>query len=126
MLGDHLVYPVLVSTDLARTRAFYHDRLGLEILSEDTAAIVFRCGKGSKLSVTSSAVGTADPQTQLAWEVDDVRAEVDELRRHGVTPQDYDMPGLRTDDGVADVGFGLAAWIVDPGGNVLGLIQPRR
>jgi catechol 2,3-dioxygenase-like lactoylglutathione lyase family enzyme len=125
MLGDHLIYPVLVSTDLARTRAFYHDQLGLEIIGEDPAAIVFRCGNGSKLSVTKSSVGTADTQTQLAWEVDDVRAEVAELRRRGVTIEDYDMPGLRTDDGVADVGFGWAAWIVDPGGNVLGILQPK-
>jgi catechol 2,3-dioxygenase-like lactoylglutathione lyase family enzyme len=126
MLGSHLVYPVLVSTDLGATRAFYHDRLGLEILSEDDAAIVFACGNGSKLSVTRSSVGTADTQTQLAWEVDDVRAEVAELRRRGVAIEEYDLPGLRTEDGVADVGFGWSAWIVDPGGNVLGILQPRR
>ena len=126
MLGDHLVYPVLVSTDLALTREFYHDRLGLEILSEDDAAIVFRCGFGTKLTVTKSSVGTADTQTQLSWEVDDVHAEVSELRARGVDIAEYVLPGLQTVDGIADIGFGWAAWIVDPGANVLGILQRKQ
>jgi catechol 2,3-dioxygenase-like lactoylglutathione lyase family enzyme len=35
MLGDHLVFPILLSKDLEASRAFYHDTLGLEILRED-------------------------------------------------------------------------------------------
>jgi catechol 2,3-dioxygenase-like lactoylglutathione lyase family enzyme len=34
-LSDHPVFPILLSTDLAASRAFYHDTLGLEILGED-------------------------------------------------------------------------------------------
>ena len=49
MLGDHLVFPILLSTDLARSRAFYHDTLGLEILRQDDERIIFRCGFGSQL-----------------------------------------------------------------------------
>jgi hypothetical protein len=30
---------------------------------------------------------------------------------------------LKTVDGIADVGFALAAWFVDPHGNSLGLLQ---
>jgi hypothetical protein len=29
-------------------------------------------------------------------------------RRRGVKIEDYDMPGLKTEDGIADVGFALA------------------
>jgi hypothetical protein len=39
--------------------------------------------------------------------------------------QEYDLPGLKTVDGVADLGFALIAWIVDPHGNALAIIQPR-
>jgi hypothetical protein len=28
-------------------------------------------------------------------------------------------------DGVADMGFAWAAWIIDPSGNALGIIQPK-
>jgi catechol 2,3-dioxygenase-like lactoylglutathione lyase family enzyme len=123
MLGNSPIHPVLLSKDLAETREFYHDRLGLEILSENDEAIIFRCGGETSLSVTKSTTGTADSQTQASWEVADLRAELDELRFRGVAIEEYDMPGLKTEDGVADLGFAWAAWIVDPGKNALGILQ---
>lgn len=123
MLGDHPITPVLLAKDLAAAREFYHEKLGLEILNEDDAAIVFKCGGGTHVEVTKSTVGTADEGTQAAWQVQDIRAEVAELRARGVKLEDYDFPGLKTDDGVADLGFGWAAWIIDPGKNALGILQ---
>ena len=123
MLGDHPIHPVLLAMDLAATREFYHDKVGLEILMENDDAIVFQCGNGTQLDVTKSTVGTADEQTQVSLEVPDLRAEVAELRSRGVKVEDYDMPGLKTEDGIADLGFALFAWIVDPGKNALGIMQ---
>jgi catechol 2,3-dioxygenase-like lactoylglutathione lyase family enzyme len=123
MLGEHPITPVLLAKDLAAAREFYHDKVGLEILMENDDAIVFRCGGGTQLDVTKSTVGTADEQTQVSWQVPDLRAEVAELRSRGVKVEDYDMPGLKTEDGIADLGFAFAAWIVDPGGNALGVMQ---
>ncbi len=123
MLGDHPIHPVLLAKDLAAAREFYHDKLGLEILNENDDAIVFRCGGGTQLDVTRSTVGTADEQTQVTWNVPDLKAEVAELRSRGVKVEDYDMPGLKTEDGIADLGFAWLAWIVDPGKNTLGIMQ---
>lgn len=125
MLGDHPIHPVLLATDLAAARDFYHDQLGLEILSESEAAITFRCGGGTQLSVTKSTTGTADTQTQASWYVSDVRAEVAELRSRAVKVEEYDLPGLQTHDGIADIGFAWAAWIIDPGKNALGILQVK-
>ena len=123
MLGEHPITPVLLAKDLAAAGEFYHDRLGLEILSENENAIVFKCGGGTHLDVTKSTVGTADEQTQASWQVADIRAEVAELRARGVKVEDYDVPGLKTEDGIADIGFAWAAWIIDPGNNALGILQ---
>ena len=125
MLGTHPIHPVLLATDLAAARDFYHAKLGLEVLNESDAAIVFRCGGGTQLAVTKSTTGTADTQTQASWNVTDVRAEVAELRARGVKVEDYDLPGLKTQDGIADIGFAWAAWIVDPGKNALGILQVK-
>jgi catechol 2,3-dioxygenase-like lactoylglutathione lyase family enzyme len=126
MLGDHLVFPILLSMDLAQSRAFYHDTLGLEILREDEERIIFRCGSGSQLSVTKSTTGTSDMQTQLAWRVHDLKAELADLRARGVRIESYVAPDPVTDaDGIADMGFAWAAWILDPSGNALAIIQPK-
>jgi catechol 2,3-dioxygenase-like lactoylglutathione lyase family enzyme len=125
MLGDHLVFPILLSTNLAASRAFYHDTLGLDILREDDERIMFRCGGGSQLTVTLSQIGTADRQTQLAWRVPDLRAELADLRARGVPIQEYDAPDPKTEDGIADMGVAWAAWIIDPSGNALAIIQPK-
>jgi catechol 2,3-dioxygenase-like lactoylglutathione lyase family enzyme len=123
MLGDHLVFPIVLSKDLAASRTFYRDVLGLEIVREDHDRIMFRCGGGSLLAVSLSTIGTSDTQTQLAWRVPDLKAELADLRARGVPIQDYDSPDPGTDDGIADMGFAWAAWIVDPSRNVLGIIQ---
>jgi catechol 2,3-dioxygenase-like lactoylglutathione lyase family enzyme len=126
MLGDHLVFPILLSKDLAKSREFYHDTLGLDILREDEERIIFRCGSGSQLSVSRSTTGTSDTQTQLAWRVPDIRAELADLRARGVRIEAYDAPDPKTDaDGIADMGFAWAAWFLDPSGNALSIIQPK-
>jgi catechol 2,3-dioxygenase-like lactoylglutathione lyase family enzyme len=123
MLGEHPINPVLVAKDLAAAREFYHGKLGLLIEMEDQNAIVFRCGGGTHLDVTKSSTGTTEQQTKAAWQVSDIRAEVAELRARGIKVEDYDTPGLTTEDGIADIGSAWAAWIIDPGMNALGILQ---
>jgi len=126
MLGDHLVFPILLSTDLAKSRAFYHDKLGLDILREDEERIVFRCGSGSQIRVSRSTIGTSDLQTQLAWLVPDIHAEIADLRARGVEIEQYREPDPVTDaEGIADMGAMWAAWFIDPSRNVLSIIQPK-
>ena len=94
MLGNSRVHPILLSKDLDQTREFYHDRLGLDILSESDHKIEFRCGSGTKLAVSKSTIGTADSQTQIGWEADDLQTEIDDIRARGVPIEEYDTPGI--------------------------------
>lgn len=123
MLADHPIDPMLLATDLGAAREFYGDRIGLEALIETDDFITFRCGGDSRLVVTRSATGTTEPQTKASWRVTDLAAELAELRSRGVEVEEYDVPGLKTAEGIADVGFALAAWLVDPDGNSVGLLQ---
>ncbi len=125
MLGQHPIDVVLLATDLAVSKEFYADKLGLEVLHESEEEVTYRCGGDSRLAVTKSTVGTADEQTQAGWRVPDLAAELAELRSRGVEIQEYDMPGLKTVDGVADLGFALIAWIVDPHRNALAILQMK-
>ncbi|MCJ1694311.1 VOC family protein [Rathayibacter caricis] len=124
MLSDSPIGPVLLSQDLAASRTFYADALGLEVLEESDSAIAYSTG-GTRLTVTASTTGSKDEQTKAAWRVEDLRAELEALAARGVTPEDYDSDELRTVDGVADRGSVWAAWILDPDGNALGIEQPK-
>ncbi len=125
MLGDHPVFPILLSTDLAASRVFYRDTLGLELVREDPDRLVFRCGGGTQLAVTESTTGTTDTQTQLAWRVPDLQAALADLRARGVRIEEYVAPDPVTRDGIADMGHSWAAWFVDPSRNVLAVVQPK-
>jgi predicted enzyme related to lactoylglutathione lyase len=123
MLSNHPIDVVLLAMDLATAKDFYADKIGLPVLSESPGGVTFQCGGDSQLVVTKSSVGTKDEQTQATFRVSDVRAEVSELRRRGVKIEDYDMPGLQTQDGIADIGFAWMAWFIDPAKNCVGLMQ---
>lgn len=126
MLSDHPVFPILLARDLDGARRFYHEILGLPILREDPDdRIVFGAGDGTQLVVTKSTIGTRDMQTQMAWRVPDIRAAMADLRARGVKVQEYQAPDPVTVDGVADMGHSWAAWITDPSGNALGIVQPK-
>jgi catechol-2,3-dioxygenase len=123
MLGEHPIDVMLTATDVGVVRRFYRDRVGLDLLIDDDEFVTFRCGGDSRLVFTRTSAPSGEQQTKASWRVADVAAEVAELRARGVDVADYDEPGLRTVDGVADIGFALSAWFVDPGGNTIGLLQ---
>ncbi|MGY4298090.1 hypothetical protein ACVWXN_006185 [Bradyrhizobium sp. i1.4.4] len=70
----------------------------------------------------------------MGWEVEDIEATVRELRTRGVAFEDYDLPSLKTVDGIAEIagnypskGTGeRGAWFRDSEGNLLGIGQPVR
>jgi catechol 2,3-dioxygenase-like lactoylglutathione lyase family enzyme len=121
MLADHPIDVMLLATDLDAARDFYGRKVGLEIILDSDQFVTFRCGGDSRLVVTRSSTGSADAATKASWRVDDIVAEVAELRSRGVEIQEF--PDLGTVDGVADVGFAYAAWFDDPAGNSIGLLQ---
>jgi catechol-2,3-dioxygenase len=123
MLASHPIDVMLLGTDLAVAKEFYGEKIGLDVLLESDEFVTFSCGGDSRLVVTKSTTGTSEQQTKASWRVDDIAAEVAELRSRGVEIVEYDEPWLKTVNGVADVGFALAAWFVDPSGNSLGLLE---
>jgi catechol-2,3-dioxygenase len=121
MLGEHPVDVMLLATDLGVARRFYGGTLGLEVLLDTEEFLTFQCGGDSRLVVTKSTTGTADQATKASWRVDNIASEVAQLRARGVKIED--LPGLGTVDGIADIGFALAAWFTDPHHNSIGLLQ---
>ena len=120
--GRHML-PTIPASDLARARAWYADKLGLTTDQQEPEALLYRSGADRQfLLFASPGAGTAQHQL-AAWVVEDLAAEVAELRGRGVVFEDYDQPGLRTVDGIATTPVGKAAWFKDSEGNVLTMTQ---
>jgi len=81
-----------------------------------------------------SAGAASGTHTQMGWEVADIEATVSELRMRGVVFEEYDLPGLKTVNGIANIegnypskGVGeRAAWFKDSEGNLIGIGQLLR
>jgi catechol-2,3-dioxygenase len=121
MLGEHPVDVMLLATDLDVAKDFYNERIGLDVILETDEFVTFACGGDSRLVVTKSTTGSTEDTTKASWRVDDLAAEAADLRSRGVELEQ--VPGLEMVDGVADIGFALAAWFVDPDRNSIGLLQ---
>ena len=61
--------------------------------------------------------------SQAFWEVADIEGEVAELKRRGVKFEEYDVPQMKTEGGIATGGGAKAAWFKDSEGNIMALIQ---
>jgi len=110
------------SVDMARSRVFYADVLGLDLVDSNPFADVFNAA-GTTLRVTKVDELTPHPFTALGWTVTDIGAEVMELSDRGVSFERF--AGMDQDDlGVWQTpGGDRVAWFKDPDGNLLSLTQ---
>lgn len=124
MLKDREVAAVLPAKDISRARDFYQNVLGLaapDVMDDEN--LMYRCGNGTGfLLYQTENAGTAK-NTQMGWDTDNIEAEMEELRSRGVTFEEYDFPGLKTENGIATSTAGKAAWFLDTEGNILNIFQ---
>jgi catechol 2,3-dioxygenase-like lactoylglutathione lyase family enzyme len=123
MLDQLATFTVLPASDLARARAFYRDKLGLEPTMEKPGMLAYSGPSGYIFQLYETANAGTAKNTQMCWSTSDLKGAMAELRANGVVFEEYDFPGLRTDDGVASVGYELAAWFRDTEGNTLCVSQ---
>jgi len=123
MLSNAPIVPYIPVKDIARARKFYEEKIGLKPTEEYAGGVIYECGKGSWVFMYPSAgAGTSRASTAF-WAVDDVAAEVAALKSRGVTFEEYDMPGIKTVDGIATGGGAKTAWFKDSEGNILAVSQ---
>ena len=123
-LKDFKAAAVLRAEDFGRARDYYTNVLGLEEVATPgvTRQGMFLAGDGTALSIYERPGMPAPQNTTLAFAVpaDRFDAVLAELRGRGVKFEDYDMPeiGLKTENGVADMGGSKMAWFLDSEGNI--------
>lgn len=123
MLRDAAIAPYIPVSDMNRARRFYQDTLGLKPKEEFGGGVVYECGQGTVFFMYKSAGAGTSKASCAFWQVDDVEAEVAGLKARGVVFEEYDMPGLKTENGIATGGGAKTAWFKDSEGNILAVSQ---
>ncbi len=126
MLTGVRVQAVVPVSDLDRSIEFFTQKVGLDppVLDEipGTPGATFTVGGGVLYLYKSVGAGQSR-HTVAGFLVDDVEQAVEEMRRNGLAFEEYDTPGVKTENGIATLGPERAAWFKDPDGNILTVFE---
>jgi catechol 2,3-dioxygenase-like lactoylglutathione lyase family enzyme len=123
MLGKAEIAAIVPVSDVEEAVRFYGETLGLPVVARrddipENPEAEFRAGNGTLLVYRSTGAGQAR-HTVAGFRVEDLDATVAGLRERGVVFEEYDLPDLKTEGGIATVAGVRAAWFKDPDGNIL-------
>jgi catechol-2,3-dioxygenase len=124
-LSDCRVEAAMAVADLARAKRFYEEQLGLAPSEEEEQGVRYACAEGTGIFIYLSPENAGQSSaTRAGWFVDDLATTMADLRSRGVLFEQYDQPGIKTDeDGVFDAGRFRAAWVRDPDGNTIAISE---
>jgi catechol 2,3-dioxygenase-like lactoylglutathione lyase family enzyme len=123
MLSDRKVTPMVPTKDLAKARKWYEDKLGLVSTEEMGDGVAYRLGSGTGFFLYQTQFAGTAQHTLLSLDSTDLVSDMKALRARGVVFEDYDFPGLKTVNGMAEFGPVKNAWFKDADGNILAIVE---
>ncbi|TXN28957.1 VOC family protein [Lacisediminihabitans profunda] len=120
------LHTVLPAADLQRARTFYHDKLGMDPQDEVDGVLVYRPDSGAQFELYETANAGTAQNTQMGWMTDDLDSEMATMREHGIVFEEYDVPGMKTVNGVATGDAMRSAWFRDSEGNFICISEMKR
>ncbi|NLE23416.1 MAG: VOC family protein [Actinobacteria bacterium] len=113
--------PTIAVEDIDRAVRFYSEQLGLTVrrLSDDPNSALVELGSDRLLLYKSTF--RRGETTYASFIVDDLEECVKELRDRGVQFEEYDLPGIKTENGIATFGDMKTGWFKDSEGNTLAI-----
>ena len=122
MLQRSPMHAYIPAQDLARARRFYEEKLGFTAKAEVNGGVIYECGGGTEAFLYPTPNAGTSKASQAFWQVAEIEGEVADLKRRGVTLEQYGMPEQNA-EGIMDDGHNKAAWFKDSEGNIMAVIQ---
>ncbi len=122
MLKSAPIHAYIPASDVARARKFYETIVGLEPSQEYAGGVFYKCGGTEVFLYPTPNAGTSKA-SQAFWSVENVEAEVADLKSRGVEFESYDFPGFTMKDHILTAGSAKTAWFKDTEGNILAISQ---
>lgn len=123
MFKDSKAFSGFAVDDLAAAKAFYGDKLGLEVTdAPETGLTQLHLGGGRTVLIYPKPDFVPATYTILNFPMADVEAAVDQLTAVGIQMERY--PEMELDGkGIWRGGGPVIAWFKDPAGNILSVIE---
>ena len=122
MLKSAPMRAYIPASDVARARNFYETIVGLEPSEEYAGGVFYKCAGTQVFLYPTPNAGTSKA-SQAFWSVDDVEAEIADLKSRGVKFETYDFPRITMKDNILTAGGAKTAWFKDTEGNILAISQ---
>ena len=123
MLQDFPMYAYIPAKDVRRARDFYEGTLGLKPAHEQAGGVTYEFGGRTACFLYPTPNAGTSKASQAFWQVQNIERLVAELQARGVKFEEYDMPGMTTENSIVTAGGAKAAWFKDSEGNIMALIQ---
>jgi len=123
MLQKSPMHAYIPAKDMKRARQFYEQKLGFKPKQELAGGVVYEFGDHTSCFMYPTPNAGTSSASQAFWQVDDIVREVAELKAKGVTFEEYNMPGVKTEGSIATGGGAKSAWFKDSEGNIMAVIQ---
>ena len=124
MLNDYPLIARLAASDIARAKAWYHDKLGLDPQREEMGGgVLYYQTGGAWFGIYQTDFAGTAKNTVAGWTVTGIEGLMAGMRARGVVFNDYDYGEIKTVDGVLSMGDYKAAWFDDSEGNTIELSE---
>jgi catechol 2,3-dioxygenase-like lactoylglutathione lyase family enzyme len=122
MFADKTATAMIPAKDVERAKRWYDEKLGLKPAKSEDYGATYEFNGVKAFLYQSQFAGTAQ-HTLLSFDTADLAGDMTKMREKGVKFEEYDLPDLKTVDGVAEFGPVKNAWAKDSEGNILGFVQ---
>jgi predicted enzyme related to lactoylglutathione lyase len=123
MIADHPATAMIPAKDVDRAKRWYGEKLGLQPSRSDEYGAAYQLAGGTNAFLYKSDFAGTAQHTLLSFSCENLEADMADLRAKGVTFEEYDLPGLKTENGLATFGPVKNAWVKDSEGNILGFVE---
>jgi catechol 2,3-dioxygenase-like lactoylglutathione lyase family enzyme len=127
VIANARAIPLIPVANLEKAIDFYEGTLGLPLQQRVESLPQNREGRfkvgQTEFGIYESVGAGQSRSTLMAFEVDDIETTMEDMRSRGVTFEEYDLPEIKTEGGIADLGDEKGAWFKDPDGNILAVVE---
>ncbi len=125
MLKDSQAFSGFSTNDIAKTKEFYAQILGLDVTEEtgDMSMLTIKLATGGSVLIYPKDNHIPASFTVLNFPVDNIDKAVDGLTARGVVFEKYEGEIQTDGKGIFRGGGPLIAWFKDPAGNILSVLE---